>query len=249
LGGTLLVTPLQGLDDQIYAIAQGPVSVASLGDRPAIYPYSKRQTNTAKIPNGALVEKEVPVSLGMQGQLTIVLDQPDFTTANRVVDAMRAVKVEAIAKDAASIAIPFYEGESAVELVSKIENLEVVPDVVAKVVIDEKTGTVVMGENVRIAPVAVTYGEFDINVGPIDMYTEGGNLYGGALGERGEYLATRTIANVATPPRGMMVLGSGANLGELVRTLNTLGASPQDMIAIIQAMKKAGAIMAEVEVI
>ncbi|MCX5750688.1 MAG: flagellar basal body P-ring protein FlgI [Candidatus Saganbacteria bacterium] len=249
MGGTLLVTTLQGVDDQVYAVAQGPVSVASLGDKPEITPYKKRQMNTGKIPGGALVEKEVPVSLGGQGQLTIVLDQPDFTTANRMAESIRKINIEAVAKDPASVVIPFYEGENAVELVAKVENLQVVPDMIAKIIIDEKTGTVVMGENVRIAPVAVTYGELDIKVGPVDYYSEGGNLYGSLSSEKGDYITSRTTADIATPKKQIVMLGGNASLGELVRVLNTLGAGPQDLIAIIQAMKKAGAILAEVEVI
>jgi len=246
-GGTLLTTPLQGVDEQVYAVAQGSLVVAQSGTSPRIPPYSKRHGNVGRIPGGALVEKEVPVSIGAQGQITIVIDQPDFTTANRVAEAIRKAGLDAVAKDAASVVLPFYEGENPVELVSKIENLSVVPDSVAKVVIDEKTGTIVMGENVRIAPVAVTFGELTIRVGAVDIFSESGE--GESWEGQGNLVSARATAQVDTPKRRLIALSSGANLGELVGVLNTLGAAPKDLISILQTMRKAGAVLAEIEVI
>jgi flagellar P-ring protein precursor FlgI len=245
-GGTLLITPLQGVDDQVYAVAQGNVVVGLEPSTPNV-PYVRQQQVTAgRIPGGALVEKEIPVTMAGKGGLTIVIDGPDFTTANRVANAIRAAGMDAAARDAGTVIVAL-GAEDVVALVSRIENLKVTPDTVAKIVVNERTGTIVIGENVVIAPVAVSYGGIDVTIGNVSLFSEG--TTGGDTGvEDSRYRATSSARLIRKEGRLKLVAAS-PTLSQLVRALNAIGASPKDLVAILQAMKKAGAIKAELEVI
>jgi flagellar P-ring protein precursor FlgI len=163
-GGTLLMTPLMGADDDVYAVAQGPIEVGFSGmEGSQITPIEKRQTNVGRIVNGGIVEREVPVSID-RGYVTIVLDKPDYTTASRIVIAMKQAGIRARARDAATIIASKEANQDIVDYISTIDNLTIVPDAVARIVINELTGVVVMGENVRIAPVAVSYGNVNVTI-------------------------------------------------------------------------------------
>ena len=245
LGGTLLLTPLQGPDEEIYAVAQGSLSVGGVFETTHTRTFQRMQTTVGRIPGGALVEKEVPVDLTEKNLLTIVLDQPDFTTATRIVDALIAQELEARASDAATILVPVYEGEDPINVISKIENLRVVPETVAKVIINERTGAIVIGENVRLAPVAVTYQGFTVTVSDISIYSRG---YGRADEEAAETIS-RSEAKMSEARGGFISLPSAASISDLVAALNAVGASPRDLISILQAIRRAGALQAEVEVI
>ena len=245
-GGTLLITPLNGVDDQVYAVAQGSVIVGVESSAPVVPYVRQRQVTVGRVSNGALVEKEVPVSIGEKGLLTIVLDNPDFTTASRVVGSIRRAGLDAAAKDAGTITVPITGGEDVVALVSRVENLTVVSDVVAKIVVNERTGTIVIGENVKIAPVAVSYAGIDVTIGDVSLFSEG--VAGDSAMEESRYRA-RSLARLERTEGRLRVVPAGATLSSLVSALNTVGASPKDLIAILQAMKKAGAIKAELEVI
>lgn len=161
-GGTLLMTQLQGPDDNVYAVAQGQLEVGypDTGDS---YLNVKKQTNNARIANGAIVEKEVPVSVA-EDYVSVVLDKPDYTTASRVAAAMQEAGISAKARDAATIVASKEASKDMVDFIATIENLNVVPDVVAKVVVNEQNGAIVMGENVTIAPVAVSYGDINVTI-------------------------------------------------------------------------------------
>jgi flagellar P-ring protein precursor FlgI len=243
-GGTLLITPLHGVDDQVYAVAQGSVLVGIEPSTPVVPYVRQRQATVGRIPNGALVEKEVAVSIGDKGLLTIVLDNPDFTTANRVVGSIQGIGLDATAKDAGTVTLPL-EGDL-VELVSRIENLTVVPDIAAKIVVNERTGTIVIGENVKIAPVAVSYAGIDVSIGEVSLFSEG--VAADSVQEEERYRA-RSLARLERTEGRLRVIPAGATLSSLVSALNAIGASPKDLIAILQAMKKAGAIKADLEVI
>jgi flagellar P-ring protein precursor FlgI len=245
-GGTLLITPLHGVDDQVYAVAQGSLLVGIESSTPAVPYVRQRQATVGRIPNGALVEKEVPVSIADKGLLSIVLDNPDFTTANRVVGSIRRLGLDATAKDAATVVVPVSPAEDVIDLVSRIENSTVVPDVVAKIVVNERTGTIVIGENVKIAPVAVSYAGIDVMIGDVSLFSEG--TAADSAQEESRYRA-RSLARLERKEGRLRVVPAGATLSSLVSALNTIGASPKDLIAILQAMKKAGAIKAELEVI
>lgn len=244
-GGILLQTPLRGADDQVYAVAQGSVLVGASQTAAAV-PYIRPQQETVGIiSNGALVEQEIPVSMGDKGVLTIVIDNPDFTTANRMVQSIRGAGLDATAKDAGTISVPIPTGE-VVALVSLVENLRVVPDQVAKIVVNERTGTIVIGENVRIAPAAVSYAGIDVMIGDVNLYSEGDTTANQQ--EQVSYRA-RSLAKLEKNKGQLQTVGGGTTLSALVRALNAIGASPKDLISILQAMKKAGAIKAEFEVI
>lgn len=214
-GGYLLLTPLKGPDGNVYAVAQGPVSLGPAGSFPTV----------GVVPNGAIVERDVPVELSREGVLSIVLDDPDFTTARRIAESINGSFGNiAEAKDASKVEVrvPLSYRRNLVAFISEIEDLEVVPDAPAIVVINERTGTVVMGENVRISTVAIAHKNFSITVG---TPTEG-----------------------APPTQGyMMEFPEATTVGDVVKALNAVGATPKDIIAILQAMKKAGALHAELK--
>jgi len=245
-GGTLLITALQGVDDQVYAVAQGNLIVGIESNTPSVPYVRQRQATVGRIPGGALVEKEVPVNLEGKGALTIVLNEPDFTTANRAVSAIRRAGLNASAKDAVTITIPLSVGEDVVDLVSRIENLTFTPDTVAKIIVNERTGTIAIGENVVISPVAVSYGGIDVVIGGVSLFSEGTSP--DTSQDESRYRA-RTQASLKKKEGKLTVVPASPTLASLVRALNAIGASPKDLIAILQAMKKAGAIKAELEVI
>jgi len=216
LGGTLLMTPLQGADDNVYAVAQGQVSLGTLGADVYQAP-ERKQTNVGRITNGGLVEREVPVSIG-ENFVSIVVDKPDYTTAYRVVSAMKEAGISARARDAATIIASRDASVDMVEFISVIENLTVIPDSIARIVINEQTGVIVMGENVRISPVAVSYGNVNVVVSPVSIESSGEAQEG------------------------------GATISGLVSALNAAGVRPKDLISILQAIKSSGAISADIEV-
>ncbi|MDP2989762.1 MAG: flagellar basal body P-ring protein FlgI, partial [Kiritimatiellota bacterium] len=171
-GGTLLVTPLHGVDDQVYAVAQGSLLVGADSNTPLVPYVRQRQVNVGRIPDGAMVEKEVPVSIANKGAVTIVLNEADFTTANRVAVSIAAAGIDASARDAGTVTVSVSGAEDLVALIATIENLKVVPDMVAKIVVNERTGTIVIGENVRISPVAVSYAGIEVEIGDISFYSD-----------------------------------------------------------------------------
>ena len=243
-GGVLLQTPLRGADDQVYAVAQGSVLVGA--SQAATVPYIRSQQETVGIiSNGAMVEQEVPVSMAAQGNLTIVIDNPDFTTANRMVQSIRTAGLTATAKDAGTISVPIGTGE-VVAQVSLIENLRLVPDQIAKIVVNERTGTIVIGENVILAPAAVSYAGIDVTIGDVNLYTSG---YSGSNTQDQTQFSAQTRAKTQKDTGRLQTVTGGTTLSTLVRALNAVGASPKDLIAILQAMKKAGAIKADFEVL
>ena len=247
-GGTLLVTPLQGVDDLVYAVAQGSLIVGLESNTPNVPYFRQQQSTVGRIPGGGLVEKEIPVSIEGKGMISIVLDEADFTTANRVVAAIRRAGMDASAKDAGTITVPVATGDDVVALVSKLESLTVTPDTVAKIVVNERTGTIVIGESVKISPVAVSYSGIDVVIGNVALYTEGGSDDNSQSGDQSRYRA-QSSAKMVRKEGKVVTLPASPTLSSLVRALNVVGASPKDLIAILQAMKKAGAIKAELEII
>ncbi|MBU0502107.1 MAG: flagellar basal body P-ring protein FlgI [bacterium] len=245
-GGTLLLTPLHGADNKIYAVSQGSLLVGVQTEAPSVPYVRAKQTTVGLIPSGALVEREIPVSIADKGLLTIVLDNPDFTTANRVAASIMKKGLDASPIDAGTVAITIPTNVNFVQLVSQIENLTVVPDVSAKIVVNERTGTIVIGESVKIASVAVSYAGIDVVIGDVSLFSEGNSSED--AGEDSRYRA-RSQAQLKRAKGDLKLVPAGATLSGLVRALNSIGATPKDLIAILQAMKKAGAIKAELEVI
>ena len=247
-GGTLLLTPLRSANGEIYAVAQGAISIGGFAAAAGGASIQKNHPTVGKISNGALIEREVPHNFGDKGEIIFTLREPDFTTATRAVDVInRAFDTQAArAGDASTVIVelPVTEDISVVEMVSMIERLEVRPDMPAKVVLNERTGTVVIGENVRISTVAVTHGSLSIQVKEEIEVSQPAPFGGGET--------------VVVPQKEIFVQEEGDNLtlipskvkiGDLVQALNSLGVTPRDMIAILQAIKAAGALQAELEII
>lgn len=240
-GGTLLTTPLQGADEATYAVAQGNLIIGIPDLVPNLPPVRRSRETAGRIPGGALVEKEVPVTFADTNELTIVLNDPDYTTASRLLAAVSKTGLTAFAQDAGTIKVSLAGGD-VVGVMARIENLTLTPDTIAKVVVSEKTGTIVIGENVKLAPVAVAYGGINVRIGDVSLSTEGEE-------EQASSIRTRSTAKVTAQNRPLTTVARSPTLAVLVRALNALKASPSDLIAILQAMKKAGALQAELEVI
>jgi flagellar P-ring protein precursor FlgI len=234
-GGTLLVTPLRAGDQNVYAVAQGPVSLGGLTDGGGGGGGSVRFPTTARVPNGALIEKEVDGSFTQKKTFVLSLNNPDFTTSARLA---RVINGElggkyAIARDAGTIDViaPFNFHGSGVELIATIENLEVSPDTRARVILNERTGTVVIGENVRIDNVAISHGDLQIEVTSDPKEGE----------KSGDGQKVTTAEKIG--------LVGATNIRDIVKALNALGVTPKDMTAIFQALRASGALQADLEVL
>lgn len=249
-GGMLLVTPLLGADGEVYAVAQGAVSVGGFSAEGAGQSVTKGVPTAGRIASGAIVEREIDFRLGALDQLKLSLKNPDFTTAQRVADAINANAKDttAAALDSKTIrlSLPVGARNNIVGYLTQIEQLEVTPDQVAKVVIDDQSGIIVMGENVRINTVAIAQGNLTIRI------TETPQVSQPAPFSQGGTTTTvpRTTIDINDGgEKRLGVLQSGVSLQELVQSLNALGVGPRDMITILQSIKAAGALQADLEVI
>lgn len=255
-GGTLVATPLKGLDEETYAIAQGPVSIGGFKTSGPVPDGSQdNHLTVARIPAGATVEKEVPVSFAGKNEITLSLNAPDFTTVSRLTAAINTFLGSSFAKakDGATVAVtvPDTYRQQEISLLAALENLEVTPDAISKVVVDERTGTIVMGENVRISQLALSHGALSIQVTGDPSKPVGQEMVGKTLTDDMVREMTDEIAaqNGNSKSNKLVKLSPGVTLGELVRALNSVGAAPRDLIAIFQAIKAAGAMSAELTII
>ena len=247
-GGTLLLTPLLGADGKVYALAQGPVSVGGFAAEGAGARIQTAHPTAGKIPNGAIVERIVEEGLNLNPKITLSLKEADFTTAYQISEAINDYLNGnyAYPKDNRNIELKIpssYRGKE-VKLLAEIGNLEITPDTPAKVVIDERTGTVVIGENVIISKVAIAHGNLSIEV---REYPEVYQPYPFSPGET--VIVPRTEIKAKEKKARVVVLEKGATLGELVRALNAVGATATELISILQAIKAAGALHAELIII
>ena len=249
-GGTLLLTPLKAADGNVYAVAQGPVSTGGFSyGKGTGTGVQKNFPTVGRIVGGATIEREIAGNFNEREDLTLALHAPDFTTATRVAQAINMAFGDTLAStpDAGTIkvAVPdLYRGRS-VELVALIENLGVTPDTISKIIINERTGTVVMGENVRIATIAIAHGNLSIEVNKRDNVSQPLPFSPG-----GQTVVTSDRdVRVEEGRNPLFLVESGVSIGEVVRALNALGVSPRDLIAIFQALKAAGALQAELEII
>lgn len=222
-GGTLIQTPLRAANKEVYAVAQGALLIGSAGNG------TKTHLVVGNVPNGAIIEKDLDMEFAGRKMLRLTLHNPDFTTAARVSHVINRDTggKYAVAKDSATIDLivpPSYEG-NAVEFMAAIESLDVNPDSRAKVVINEKTGTVVIGEMVKISKVAIAHGNISVQIG--DNKTKGKETKDG---------------NTA-------IFGGEASVGDIVNALNGLGISPKDLITILENIKAAGALHGDLEVL
>jgi flagellar P-ring protein precursor FlgI len=247
-GGTLMLSPLYGADGQVYAVAQGPVSIGGgFSARAAGASAQKSHPTAAVVPGGALVEREVPVSLGAGGVLTVSLHQPDFTTAGRAAAAVNdgLGRMAARPIDAGTIAVALLgdSPDEAVATATRIERVEVTPDTVARVILNERTGTVIIGSDVHVLPIAIAHGSLNVTV-----KTDFGVSQPAPLSQGQTVVVPDTSLKVEEGAKqNLIVLKPGVSLGELVGGLNALGVTPQDLIAILQAVQAAGALQADLE--
>jgi flagellar P-ring protein precursor FlgI len=246
-GGVLIVTPLTGADGAVYALAQGPVQVGGFQVAGAGSSQAKNTPTSGRIPGGATIERTVTPDL-TQGPLVLELTQPDFTTASRIAAAVNTAlgAGSARATDPAAVEVKLTDANKAdaVGLVAKLEALEVEADQKARVVVSERTGTVVIGDRVRLRPVAVAHGGLSISVAQSTAVSQPGPL------AQGKTAVTRQAELHATEQKQALVaLPETTTVSDLVKALNLLGASPRDLIAILQALKAAGALDAEIEVL
>lgn len=246
-GGILLVTPLTGADGQVYALAQGPVQVGGYDATAAGSSLRKNHPTSGRIAAGATVERSVAVDLGA-GPLVFALGSPDFTTADRIAtafnDALGAGTARALDPAAVEVQIPASFQGNVVGLVGRLESLEVDADQRARVVISERTGTVVAGAGVRLRPVVVSHGDLRISVASSPVVSQPAPFSEGRT-------TNDRVAQLAAEESGVgaVALPAAASVDELVRALNLLGVTPRDLIAILQAIKAAGALDAEIEVL
>lgn len=227
-GGMLLMTPLKGPDNNVYAVAQGAISLGG---------SEGGHKTSGTIPSGALIEKEVPFSILNGRNISLALFEPDFTSAARLAETVNKVYPQcALPIDAATVKvtvpIEFLMNDKLISFISSIERLSFVPDNTAKVVINEKTGTIVAGEFVQISTVAISHGSLSVTIRAEELGIAD------SPGERERNLEGHVI-----------VVDKGVNVGEIARALNTLGVTPKDMIAIFNALKMAGALQAELTII
>lgn len=249
-GGTLLVTPLLGADGEVYAVAQGALAVGGFSAQGQGASVTKGVPTSGRIANGAIVEREIKFRLADLGSMRLSLRNPDFTTANRVAHAInQQLKGEvAVAQDAATVRVlvPDARRHNIVGLLTEIEQIQVSPDQVAKVVIDEQSGVIVMGENVRINTVAIAQGNLTIRITETPQVSQPAPLSQGGTTQA----VARTAINVDEGEgKKMGVLSGGVSLQDMVQSLNALGIGPRDMITILQSIKAAGALQADLEVI
>jgi len=268
-GGTLLLTPLKGVDGRIYALAQGPLSVGgfSVGGA-AGGGVTKNHPTVGRITGGATVEREIPLSLKNKRELIMILNNPDFITAARAANAINLCFGKGLAKPIDSgtlkITIPQSFQDKLVTLIARLEDLEVIPDSVAKVIVNEKTGTVVIGENVRILTVAVAHGNLSIQIKeekevsqPLSFAPRPAKgstptqVGGGVVVAPGGSTVVTPKSEVTVEEEGkrLLLVPKGNTIGELVRALNAIGVTPRDLITILQAIKAAGSLQAELEII
>lgn len=279
-GGTLLLTPLKGPDQVVYAVAQGEVSVGGFvggGEKDTV---QKNHPTVARIAGGGIVERTVPTSFADKESITFMLRDPDFTTAIRLADAIN-VEIEELEKAEAelvggksadqeepfledlapispllfpaqasdsstvTVAVPaIYKGRI-VEFLSRLESLDIETDTEARVVVNERAGTIVIGSKVRISEVAVAHGNLTIQVKTEEQVSQPG-----ALASVGQTTTTeKQETTIKEDPAKILVLRAGPTIGTLVTALNAIGVTPRDLIAILQAIKAAGALEAKLEII
>jgi len=249
VGGTLIMTPLNGPDGQVYAVAQGPLVVGALSFGGKAAKVQKNHPTVGRIPGGGIIEKEVGFELPHNQELNYRLRQPDFTTVSRMAAVINGYFKQNLAHaiDSASLKIavdPNYS-ESLIEFIALVERLEVQPDMAAKIVVNERTGTIVMGDNVRLSTVAVSHGNLNLVVSESALVSQPG-----PFGGQGQTAVVQQSNMTATEEAGnLIMLPMGASIGDVARALNAIGATPRDLIAIFQAIKAAGALHAELVIL
>ncbi len=248
-GGTLLMTPLKGADGQVYAMAQGNLLVSGAGAAAGGSKTVINHLSVGRIPSGATVERSVPTVLGQGEYIYLELNSADFTTAARLADVIdREISPDteiATALDARTIQVKAPEGNARVVFISRIENLQVdAAAAMAKVIVNARTGSVVMNQHVALDDCAVAHGNLTVVISAENTVSQPGPFAQGQTAG-----VTNANIEIKADKGNLLHLKRGTDLGDVVKALNSIGATPQDMLAILQAMKAAGALRAELEVI
>lgn len=246
-GGMLLMTPLKGADGQVYAMAQGNVLVGGVGASTGGASVQVNHLSVGRVPTGATVERAVPTVLGQGDYIHLELNANDFTTAARIVDVINEQVAPDIAAalDGRAIEVRAPTGIERVAFISKIENLEVNPALgIARVIINARTGSVVMNQVVMLDTCAVSHGNLTVVINTDSSVSQPNPL------SKGETVQVdKTTIDIKAEKGNVVLLPKGVSLSEVVKALNSIGATPQDLLAILQAMKSAGALRAELEII
>ena len=242
-GGMLIQSPLRAADGKVYAVAQGPVIVGGSSAQGAGASRTQNIPTAGRIPGGAIVEREVPTDYTMGGQVALLLREPDFTTAQRIADAINEVYgVVAYAQDAARVEVnlpgPYLQAPAA--FLANMGNLEVEPDTTAKVAVNERSGTVVLGGNVKISSVGVAHGNLTVTVGDTATVVQPESMTQGVTA-----ITNRTDITADEEGGSLIAMPSTTTVRDLVRVLNSVGARPRDIIEILQAIDRAGALHGE----
>jgi flagellar P-ring protein precursor FlgI len=249
-GGTLLVTPLQGADGEVYAVSQGSVSSGFSAAGASGSSVTKGVPTSGRIADGAIVEREVNFRLSDLGTLRLSLRNPDFTTSKRIADVindhLKGPVATAVDSATVSLLVPQSQRGDIVSFMTDIEQLKVVPDEIARVVIDQQSGVIVMGEGVHINTVAIAQGNLTIKISETPQVSQPNALSTGGTTQ----VVQRTDISVdESKGNKLAMLNGGVSLQELVQSLNALGIGPRDMIDILQSIKAAGALQADLEVL
>ncbi|MBK7258348.1 MAG: flagellar basal body P-ring protein FlgI [Ignavibacteriae bacterium] len=249
-GGTLLMTPMAGINDTLYGMAQGPLSVGGMSVRANGNEIRRNHTAAGRIPSGMIMEKAVTSTIMQDSTVGISLQQADFTTATRVAEAVNQKVGERIANavDASSISVrvpeTFRKEGRIVEFISLIELLEVQPDVTAKVVINERTGTIVVGGAVTILAAAISHGGLNIEIESVPVISQPNPF------SQGQTVSTQlTAVHAGEDSTTVTAFEGAATVQDVAKTLNALKVTPRDIIAIFQALKRSGALNAELVII
>ena len=249
LGGTLLVTPLLGADGEVYAVGQGQLAVGGFAAKGNAETLVKGVPTSGRIANGAIVEREIRFAMDKMKDYKLTLRNPDFTTARRIAQAINAFLGTNAAQPSdpttVRINVPTSYKNNIVDLLTDIEQLRVRPDQLARVIIDEQSGIIVMGENVRISTVAIAQGSLTIRITEAQQVSQPSPF--ASAGTTATVNRTNVEADQGEESK-LAVLKPGVSIQELVHGLNALGIGPRDMITILQAIKVSGALQAEIEV-
>jgi flagellar P-ring protein FlgI len=249
-GGQLLVTPLMGADGEVYAVSQGQVSIGGFSAGGDAATITQGVPTSGRISNGGIVEREIKFDLANKTSLRLSLRNPDLTTARRMAGAINTYMGLPLAHALNPTAVmltrpPSWKGDM-VSLLAEVEQLRIEPDMPAKVVIDEVSGIIVMGENVRVSTVAIAQGNLTISVEETPQVSQPAPF---SQGGKTEVVPRSNVSVVEEEGTGLVVIKNGVALRDLVEGLNALGLTPRDMIAILQSIKAAGALQAEIEVL
>jgi len=246
-GGTLLVTPLLGADGNVYAVAQGSVAINGFQAEGEAAKITRGVPTVGRIVNGAIIEREIEFALNRLNQVRLALRNADFTTAKRIAAAVNdfigANTAEPLDSSTVQVNVPKQFTGNVVSLLTEIEQLQIEPDLAAKIIIDERSGIIVMGRDVRVSTVAVAQGNLTVTISEAPQVSQPAPL------SRGRTVVTpRSRIGVQEDGKKFALVREGVSLQQLVDGLNGLGIGPRDLIAILQAIKASGAIQAEIEV-